>query len=438
MLEQAPAPSTNRQKMLDQLSPSTGESPTVAGEVCNLARPDAVLSGSSAIDRSRSSEPSLRVEVLESTAALLALADPWNRLWQRSEVMIPTARAEPVAHWVETFAPARMFRAVLVWSGDLLIGALPLVRQRLGRLVPVWAATINHWSPNGELLLDPAADQDAVAGALVAAVCGQPWPLVWLETVPWATRRWRRLCEAMTRLGAIVDIQPRYEIGRVSVTDAFEVYMAGRSRNLRRNVRKDFRRLAGEGRLRVALCDHLAAEEVEPALRRVFSLEDRGWKGAGGTSVLRNRGMFEFYCRQAEHFARQGRLRLAFLEHAGRPIAFELGWLAKGVYHSFKVGYDERYGRFGPGHLLRAGIVEADCGDPARHAIDFQGPITEALRSWATETYSIGRIAICPPGTAPRLLWAAIGGLRTGSRWLKRVSTLPQQARPVPLLSMVR
>lgn len=350
--------------------------------------------------------------MLESTAELLALADPWNRLWQRSEVTIPTACAELVAHWVETFAPQEAFRAVTVWDGRLLVGALPLVSRRLGRILPVGAATINHWSPNGELLLDPAADQDAVAGAIAAEICRQPWALVWLELAPWAAERWRRLCGALATSGAIVDVQPLYEIGRVSVTEPFDAYMAGRSRNLRRSVRKDFQRLGRLGRLEVALHDHLAVEEVEPALRCAFALEDSGWKGRRGTSVLRNRGMFEFYCRQAEHFARGGRLRLALLEHAGRPIAFELGWLAKGVYHSLKVGYDERYRSYGPGHLLRAGIIEADCGEPARQSIDFQGPITEALRPWATESYPIGRIAIAPPRRAPRVLWAATRGLR--------------------------
>jgi CelD/BcsL family acetyltransferase involved in cellulose biosynthesis len=189
--------------------------------------------------------------------------------------------------------------------------------------------------------------------------------------------------------------------------------MGERSKNLRRSVCKDMKRLETEGRVELRLLDGLHPDEVGGALRRAFVLEDSGWKGNAGTSVLHNDGILQFYQRQAEYFAQCGILRLAFLECGDRAIAFELGWLGKGVYHSFKVAYDETCRKFGPGHLLRYKLIEAGCGDSSLQFVDYQGPITEALRPWATETYPIGRLAVCPPRITSRTLWA---GLHTARR----------------------
>ncbi len=354
----------------------------------------------------------VHIEVLESVDALRAVAGDWDDLWRRSEVTMPTVCAEPVALWIEQFGAGRRVRLITVRQGDRLVGTLPLVGRKLGRVVPVGDLSLNPWSANGELLLDEAAGTAAIAEQLADAMGNSPWPLLWFEMVPYQAKRWTNLAEALVSRGMKVDVRPGFEIGRVSLQEPFGDYMAGRSKNLQRSIRKDLKRLESEGPVEVRLLDHLKPEDVDDAMRRAFAVEDSGWKGKAGTSVLRNTGIFEFYRRQAEHFARQGSLRLAFLECGCRAIAFELGWFGKGVYHSFKVGYDEDYREFGPGHLLRYHLIEAGCADPDLRFIDYQGPINRALASWATETYSIGRLAICPPRIVSKTIWTGIRSAR--------------------------
>jgi len=359
----------------------------------------------------------LRVEVLDSADALRATAREWDDLWRRSDVTLPTVCAEPAALWIDTFAPDATIRIVTVRLADRLVAALPLLGRTLGRVVPVGDLTLNPWSPNGELLLDTEADAAAIVGRLAEAVCDLPWPLLWFEMVPHQANRWTALTESLVERGAQVDIRPGHQIGRVSLERPFDVYMAQRSKNLRRSVRKDLAQLERMGHVELRLLDHLHPDEVEEALQRAFALEDSGWKGAGGTSVLKNEGIFDFYLRQAS-----GALRLAFLECGGRAIAFELGWIGKGVYHSFKVGYNEDYREFGPGHLLRYRLIEHGCAAPGLHHIDYQGPITAALRPWSTETYAIGRLAVCLPRLSSRALWSGLKAARQVSRSLRHAA----------------
>ena len=353
------------------------------------------------------------LEVLESTDALRAIAEDWDDLWQRSDVTMPTLRAEPAANWIDAFASTAQLSVLAVRQGGQLVGALPIVGRKLRRVIPVGDVPLNQWSANGDLLIDTQTDVVSVAALLAEAMCELPWPLLWFQMVPWQSHAWTTLAENLTARGARVETSTGFDVARTSLQKPFGVYFADRSKNLRRSVRRDLKRLESEGPVELQLLDDLLPDNVEAPLRRAFTIEDSGWKGRAGTSVLRSDGIFDFYLQQAKSLARLGILRIAFLKLNGKAIAFEVGWIGKGVYHSFKVGYDEDYSKSGPGHLLRYRLIEKGCQDPRLQFVDFQGPINQALRPWSTEKYLIGRLAVCPPRLICRTIWT---GLHTAQR----------------------
>jgi CelD/BcsL family acetyltransferase involved in cellulose biosynthesis len=359
----------------------------------------------------------LRLLELTTIDALGDLAPAWDRLWERSEVTIPTARAELVALWLEHFAPKGKARVLAVEDGGELVAALPLIGRKIGRLVSAGDVTWNYWSPNGELLVDPTADEAAM-DLLVDGLGGLPWPLLWLEMVPLEHSSWKAFLAAIKRRGLALDVHRRYEIPVVQLDGCWEDYLAGRSKNLRRSMRKDARQLEEQGDVELQLCADFTPEDVASHLRRAFEIERRSWKGRGGSTVLNVPGMFDFYCRQAERLAAWGCLRLALLCHRGEPIAFDLGWVAKGVYHSFKVSYDERYRHVAPGQLLRARLIETLFAAGDIRTIDFQGPATDALASWSNSSYPIGRIVVGLGGARSRALFA---GYKTLSPFVRRL-----------------
>lgn len=359
-----------------------------------------------------------RLRQIDSVQGLRRLAAAWDRLWERSEVPLPTARAELVAQWVEHFGAGRALRVLVVEEGGDLVGAMPLAGRRAHGVLPVGDVTWNCWSPNGELLLDPEADVPAVLDLLVAGLEAAPWPLLWLDLTPFEAPRWQSLIRAIERRGLAHDVHPRYPIGQVEIRGRFDEYFARRSGSHRRSVRKRLRRLEREGPVRLNVLSDFAADEIVPRLGEAFQIEHGGWKSVGGGTVLSTPGMVEFYGRQARQLAEWGCLRLAFLEHRGKAIAFELGWTAKGVYHSYKVGYDAAYERYAPGHLLRMQLIAALHEQPGHVLVDFQGPLTDALAHWSTGSYAIGRLVIAPRRLASRALMA---GYRTLAPAIRRL-----------------
>ena len=80
------------------------------------------------------------------------------------------------------------------------------------------------------------------------------------------------------------------------------------------------------------------------------------------------------------------------------PIAFEYCHLVKGNCHSYKIGYDENFKKFGPGRLLRKMQLEhlmnqVEGGDtPTTTALDTMGLLCSTKAKWVTRDYRVGRM----------------------------------------------
>ncbi len=338
----------------------------------------------------------LRCIRLSSVEELRAEASAWDDLWWRSDVAVPIARAELVARWVEHFHPHGQFRALVVANGQRWIAALPLVSDRVGWMIPTGAMPSNAWLPCGELLLEPTAEVDAALDLLVTAAGGLPWQMLWLNDAVPEAPRWQALFRACSRANVAATYHERFRVGRVEIDCDWDSYEKRLPKNHRQGLRRALRRLSSEGDVQFEMRSNVSDHEVEPWLQAAFELEDRSWKGAAGTSVLRSPGMFDVFVRNAEQLARWGQLELAALRLDGRMLAFVYGFRAKGVYFAHKIAYDESFAAFSPGQLLFNHILEQLHRDDETRALDFMGPLNQSLSRWRPSTYGLGRVVIAP------------------------------------------
>jgi CelD/BcsL family acetyltransferase involved in cellulose biosynthesis len=276
----------------------------------------------------------------------------------------------------------------------------------------------NHWSWAGDLLLDPAAPSEAL-DLLIDGIVRLSLPLLWFDGVPLAEPHWQRFLEALARRGIRYARHERFQIGRVDLTRDWSAYQSQWSGNFRRQMRKMTRRAEELGGVTVSLHRPTCPNELARLLQLGFEVEDRGWKGQNGTSVLKSPAMHRYLGEQAAILSELGHLELYFLEFEGKPIAFEYGLSSKGTYFSPKVGYDEAYSHLSPGQLLRLKMMEAFFADPALRTWDFLGPLVEATDRWTTSSYAIERLVVATKGVSGRLAlcayrdwWPAIRRLR--------------------------
>jgi CelD/BcsL family acetyltransferase involved in cellulose biosynthesis len=338
---------------------------------------------------------------LSTIAEFQAAAPAWDDLWQRSDCTSPLAQAGPIVDWLGHFAPAARFQALAVADGDRWLAALPLVERRVAGILRAGTLPCNAWPSGATLLWDTAASDDpAVGAAVLAAVARLPWPLVVLEAAMPARASWLALIRGLTAAGMPYDLRTRWRAARRMIGRDWPAAFRRLSGKHRQRVSSSLRKLAERGDVGFELHTRLALDEVVPLLCRAWETEDRGWKGVAGTSVLRTPGMAEFMLAQARRLAAEGRLALAFLDCDRRNVAFCYGVLGKGVFHSFKIGYDPAFAPLSPGHLLQYHLLQALYADPRVTAVDYIGAMTEYHASWRPEeVYPLTRLAFARQGS---------------------------------------
>ncbi|MBI3462504.1 MAG: GNAT family N-acetyltransferase [Planctomycetes bacterium] len=288
-----------------------------------------------------------------------------------------------------------------------MVAALPLVNRRLKLLLNMGGLPCDCWFPGGSLLLDPSPEAPAALDCLLSAFARLPWPLVRLDPVPFDDPLWESFRAAASRAKLSLSMREHYRIGQVEIGDDWDAYKSRMKGDQRRNLNRYVRRLQEAGGAELRIYRQMTPDQVDELVRRAFEVEDRSWKGAEGTSVLRNPTVFEQYRREAQLLAKWRQLVLAFLELRGEPIAFVYGWFAKGVFHTVKLGYAEAYAEFAPGQQLLLRLLEHLHADRDVHLLDFAGPLADFHKLWITRSYPVGSLVVATPRLLGRGLFHA-------------------------------
>ncbi len=348
------------------------------------------------------------LKTVDSAEWLRSIAEPWDRLWSVDAGNDPIDRAEPVALWLDHFAHGRAVRILTVWDGETLLGSLPLVGPQKPLGLVVGRLPESEWLSTGTLMLDPQADQSAVLNRLIDGIEACHWALFRFDFIRSDQPAWQALGDRLLAHGAGVEWIDRWEEGTVDTTGSFDALMDRLPKNLRKSLKKRRHHLDETGEpLRFRFEKPTENHDLEKLLRRIFVLERQGWKGEEGSSVLQTPGVFEFYLALSRQLARWGALRVSLLEEGDDLVAYEWGWIGKRTYHSVKVSYHPRYQQFGPGHLLREEIARHLCADPDVDTYAFDGELTEALREWSTDLYTIRRLTCATGQYLGRIGWLA-------------------------------
>ncbi len=349
------------------------------------------------------------------TAGDDANIDAWDRLWAASRRTLPTLRARCLERFAREFAsPGKnKCRIATVRRQGELVAALPLVaRSRLG-LTLSSELPLNPWMPCGDLLIDQRyTDALLIYDELADQVTGhQQWLLdfQWVEP----SREWDQLLLALERKGWSIDRQLQFETGVITIGSSWESYLATRSRSHRHRMRASLRQLERVGQVAFERHRDIAdSRTLELLLDEALAIEHSGWKGEEGTSIRSRPDIESFYRDIARLLNADGMLEMQFLRVDGRAIAFELGYVSEGTFHSHKVGYDPCFARYGPGQLLVWHQLQHWFSTGDIHTVDTMGILGEATAKWCNDCRSRYRYRAIRPGRLPRIARSVAQTLR--------------------------
>ncbi len=295
-----------------------------------------------------------------------AIRATWHRLWAL------TARATffQTPEWIETawkhYPDPQKLRVILVERQGEIVGIVPFCvrteRRKVGSL-RMLTYPLNDWGT----FFGPIGQHPGTAfRAAMRHLCSTPrdWDLIDLCWVDEAASEFLDVGLAMreARYGFLA--RPRMEVRICRMTGDWEAFVAGKSHNWRRQMRRDLHQLeeAGEVRL-LRYRPEAGGSGAEPEHFEVYQLCEeiakKSWQAdAESQSTLCSPRVRQVLLPLHRQAAALGMLDVAVLMVGERPAAFFYNYAARGHVYGLRMGYDPAAELAGAGKILLYRMIE--------------------------------------------------------------------------------
>jgi CelD/BcsL family acetyltransferase involved in cellulose biosynthesis len=301
---------------------------------------------------------------------LISIAtDQWRQLSETA--------CEPNAYYlpgwelaVNAFAPGRTDASALAaWSGDRLIGLMPMISLWRAYKIPLPALVSAH--PYGTLCappLDLTMVPDAAEQLMQQARNAGAHALL-LRDMSLDGAAMKALTDALRRDG----IEPRVLQSNLracldATREPDELLLEALGAKKLKELRRQRHRLAEHGAVRFEVAR--SPDEIITAVETFLKLEASGWKGARGTALLQNDGDASFVRQATVALAATGQCEIIALHAGGIPVAAGIVLRHQDRAFFFKIGVDERFAKFSPGVQLTLDLTRHLCADPSIASAD--------------------------------------------------------------------
>jgi CelD/BcsL family acetyltransferase involved in cellulose biosynthesis len=299
---------------------------------------------------------SVAVETVGDADGFAALAVEWDELVLAQPRPSPFLLHGWLLEWIRHYGPGGEVRVLVARRDGRLVGALPLIVNRIAglRVLQFLGAT---QSALGDLLLADAGDEET-ARALVAAASAGRHDLADLFGLPAQSR----LAGALGRRLRLVE---RVESPVLDLSAGWEEVYRAKTSSKKRNLHKRRRRQLAEQGSELTTEVARTVEELEPALEDAFRLHELRWAGRPDGSHFATETGKRFHRAALRAVGAQGRIRIVTLKLDGRAIAFHYYFLLAGRMYVHRLAFDPALARLSPGQVNTLDALEAAAAEGA-------------------------------------------------------------------------
>jgi CelD/BcsL family acetyltransferase involved in cellulose biosynthesis len=309
----------------------------------------------------------VQVREVEDANELEALGPAWREVLAQSETRSPFMTHAFVRHWWACFGSSQSLRVLVVEDshGPCAIAPLAWAARVLGpfryrslELIGTGAL----WSAGTGLadrsdILSARRHEESLDAIVRAIWRMRDWDVLNLRGIPNDCTTARMLEERTQPGGGKLVREVRWRSPYLALPSHFDLYLAARSRNFRKTLRRKRLRLGAQGPVTFDL--NAAAADPIGALSRAAFVCGRSWKGAYGTGLLLQPKIRRFLERLVTDPGAGA--YLAEMRVGPSPVAYELGFCMDNKIWSYDGAYDRAWGHGSPGLLLTAEIIRNAC-----------------------------------------------------------------------------
>lgn len=133
---------------------------------------------------------------------------------------------------------------------------------------------------------------------------------------------------------------------------SYENFLENLSFNKRKHIKHDTRRL--EKTFHAEIVDYSQPQTCNEGMNYLFKLHQKRWQSVGFAGAFADPNFRKFHLDIAKSFSQKNWLGLYVLKLSGKPAAVMYGFQYKSKYHSYLLGFDPKYSRYGVGNILKA------------------------------------------------------------------------------------
>jgi len=233
-----------------------------------------------------------------------------------------------------------------------------------------------------------------------------------------------QLMAAAKELGLVWQWQWSSYAYAFDTTGGRDEFLAGMDGKQRRELSRRGRRLAKDH-----ACEFLREEglDIEGDMQRLqtfTALEDSGWKGANGSSIMRRPGYAPYFRELVRSASFGGQLVWYTLRADDRPIAMYLAMRTRDTLWLPKIAYDERFAEHAPGMLLTHHVL-TECAANAEIRRVENVSAAPWVRLWGPVQIPFRSMTLFSRSPRSMLVYRAHAMKRLASRFLGRPETAP-------------
>jgi len=361
---------------------------------------------------------SLDITVLHAVGDL----EPRLADWRRLAAGMPMRLPEWLLGWWEAFAAEgdRLWIVLLNRPGGETVGIAPLYLQADGTLRLLGAAEACSHHP--DWLCAPGWESqvgEEVAGYLLAR--RSEWKKLLLQAVDEEATAILTTADGLARGGCLLHRRRIQSCWKIPLPESWEAYLGTLSSSLRKRCRKLQRQFFDSGRIRVREVE--TGADLQRGFEILLKLHAARWgNDRQPRGVFENRRFRRFHEQVAPALLAGHRLRLAWLECDGRPIAVEYQFVDDKAVYAYQAGIDLDMKEYAPGKLTMMAAIQfaLERGCKFFDLLGGDEPYKANWRAVPTASYDL---RAWQAGIRGRVEWALWSGYTWAARRLK--SCLP-------------
>jgi CelD/BcsL family acetyltransferase involved in cellulose biosynthesis len=341
--------------------------------------------------------------------ALGALKEEWPDLAVRARTGNAFTSWTFLTAWWDHFGAGRSPRIYALRREDgRLVGVVPLyVEERGGRLGTFRVlSNVGYGDVVNPDFLDAVVEsgmEEQVALALRDELAeDDSWDHAELSELEPEGSLVRIGRELAAELGWDATLELRSLCPTIELPATFDEYLARQNPHFRQQLRRYRRKI--EKDLRVQWKRVGEEVGVGTGMQAITRLHQERMEATERGGNFRKRDYREFHRDLAERLQASGELFFWLLYTEGQPMATHYGFLSRGVYYGYQMGFSPRYHKWSPGHYMTGVVLEMLIEQGAREMNLLRGDDSWKLR-WTEQRRRTVTLSLVRPTVASRSSW---------------------------------